>query len=198
VGDLNGAESGLKQSLAMSEEIGCVDDEVAARYLLGRHALLTGRVDRARMQFEAGLEAAQILDPEAYTPALRASLARALCLTGHLDEAEQILLALESQLSDLAVPRRTQVQIHMAAVWLSMGQKDDALGLLRSAWRVCSIRGFQVWGLRCLMLMVEAVPPQEAVQVRVDAQALATKLISSLPFQLANFFKRQPGLSRLW
>jgi serine/threonine protein kinase/tetratricopeptide (TPR) repeat protein len=198
VGDVGGAESGLRESLAISEEVGSVDDEVAARYLLGRHALLTGRAERARTQLEAGLESAQILDPEAYSPALQASLARAFCLIGRLEAAEQLLVSLENQLSQLAVPRRTQVQIHMAAVWLSMGQKDDALTLLRSAWRVCSIRGFQVWGLRCLMLMAEAVPLEQAAQVRSEAKQLAEELMSRLPAQLAGYFKRQPGLTRLW
>ena len=198
VGDLAGADQGLHQSLSMSEEIGCVDDVIVARYLLGRHALMTGRADRARTHFESGLESARVLDPESYSPALQASLARSLCLLGRLDEAEQILIDLEGQLSQLAVPRRTQVQIHMAAVWLSMGQKDDALVLLRSAWRVCSIRGFDVWGLRCLMLMSEAVEADEVTQVRSEAKTLANELMARLPSKLASYFRRQPGLSRLW
>ena len=198
VGDLGGAESGLKESLASAKEIGTVDDEIVARYLLGRLSLLTGRAERARTQFEAGLTCAQQLDPESYGPALQASLARSLCLLGQLEQAESILVQLETSLSDLAVPRRTQVQIHMAAVWLSMGQKDDALSLLRSAWRVCSIRGFQVWGLRCLMLLAESVPLGESEQIRSEARRLAKELMDQLPAELAGYFRRQAGLARLW
>ena len=120
---------------------------------------------------KAGLRSARSRDPEVYAPALRATMARALAGTANITRAEGILTDLEGSLRTLALPRRTQVQLNMAAAWVAVGLLDEAVPLLRDALRVARSRGFRSWALTALLLLAEVAAPAEADAARRESCA---------------------------
>jgi len=130
-------------------------------------------------------------------PRQAAALARALCISGDLDGAEDLLEKLTSVVDDLPLPRRTEVQLRMAAGWAALGHVEDALPMARTAARVAGTRGFRIWALAARMLLAEIAPAAEAGRHRAEAADLARDLLSELPDDLAAFFRKQPGIERL-
>jgi tetratricopeptide (TPR) repeat protein len=197
-GDLNTAAAELETSLEACEQVGDVGEIVAVRYFLSRLCLRRGKAEQALEHLDVGLQSAETADAERYAPALRATLARALCVTGELDRAEQILTDLGAELADLHLPRRTQVQLNMAAAWAALGLSEEALPLAREAARVAGSRGFRTWALKARVLLSELADGDEAEHARSEAAALARDLLDALPAGLAGSFRRQPGFARLW
>ena len=197
-GDLATAQTELQHSLETCEQDGDTGELAAVQYFLARLALRRGRAEEALEHVEAGLAYAEQNDAERYHPALRATLARVLCVTGDLDRAEEILETLEDELPGLPLPRRTQVQLNMAAAWAAIGLADEALPLARRAAQVAGSRGFRTWALRARVLLSELASGAEAEHARAEAAAIAHSLLDGLPGDLAGCFRRQPGFARLW
>ncbi len=197
-GDLDGASADLDRSYEICDQLGESSEKAAALYFMARLALRRGKAEQAVAHAEQGLRCAEQHDSEAYAPALRSTLARALCTTGDIDRAESILNELMGQLDTLHLPRRTQVQLNMAAAWAALGLAEEALPLVREAARVAGTRGFRAWALKARILLAELEEEQPAEQARQEAADLARQLLEALPAELAGPFRRQPGFARLW
>jgi tetratricopeptide (TPR) repeat protein len=198
VGDLTKAADDLTRSLELCEASESAEDAAPTRYFCARLRLRRGQPEPAVDHLKAGLRSARAVDPELYTPALRATMARALAGTDNITRAEGILTDLEANLGTLPLPRRTQVQLNMAAAWVAVGLLDEAVPLLREAARVARTRGFRAWALKALLLLAEVAPPEEADAARREAAGIARALLEGLPGGMAGSFRRQPGFARLW
>lgn len=198
VGDLTKAAADLTRSLELCEATESAADAGPTRYFCARLCLRRGQPEQALDHLKAGLRATRVADPETYTPALRATMARALASTDNITRAEGILTDLEAGLSALPVPRRAQVQLNMAAAWIAVGHPDEALPLLREAARVASTRGFVSKALKARLLLSEVAESDEAERARSEAARLARGVLEGLPAPMAGTFRRQPGMARLW
>jgi tetratricopeptide (TPR) repeat protein len=198
VGDLTKAADDLTRSLELCEASESAADAAPTRYFCARLCLRRGQPEPALDHLKAGLRSARAVDPELYTPALRATMARALAGTDNITRAEGILTDLEGSLRALPLPRRTQVQLNMAAAWVAVGLLDEAVPLLREAARVARTRGFRAWALKALLLLAEVAPAHEADAARREAAGIARALLEGLPGGMAGSFRRQPGFARLW
>jgi tetratricopeptide (TPR) repeat protein len=198
LGDLSKAADDLTRSLELAEATENAADLGPTRYFCARLCLRRGQPEPALDHLRAGLRATRVNDPELYAPALRATMARALASTDNITRAEGILTDLEGRIGDLPLPRRTQVQLNMAAAWVALGHPDEAHPLLRSAVRVTTRRGFKSRALKAGILLCEVAEGEEAERARVEASRLAREILSCLPAESAGSFRRQPGFARLW
>jgi len=198
VGDLTRAADDLTRSLELCEASESAEDATPTRYFCARLCLRRGQPESAVDHLKAGLRSARARDPELYAPALRATMARALAGTANITRAEGILTDLEGSLRVLPLPRRTQVQLNMAAAWVAVGLLDEAVPLLRDAARVARGRGFRAWALTALLLLAEVAAPTEAAVARREAAAIARAILEGLPGSMAGSFRRRPGFARLW
>ena len=166
----------LAAALGLSERTGPGGDLLAARYFNGRLALRRGDPDAALAHFEAALDDSAAGDPESYAPLLHASLARLAIRRGEASAARTRLLALHADLDTLPLPRRTQVQLHLARAWFDLGDPARAARLARTVADTATPRGFRPWALKAWKLLALCAPEDDARRARASARALEAAL----------------------
>jgi len=196
-GDLKQAGDDLKRALEISEEQGLAEEVVSTRFLCGRLALRLDDAEASVRHLKVGLHACEDGDPESYLYLLKAMLARALVATGRTQDAQKILMSIEPELENIAVPRLTQILGVMALAWKALGIDDAALRLARESARIAGTRGFRLWSLTARMLVADVGEGDEAEQAHGEALTLAQDLCRALPEDLAEAFRNRRGIRAL-
>ena len=173
------------------------DEVVSTRFLCGRLALRLSDPAGSIAHIKVGLEAAQRGDPESYTLMLEAMLARATCMDGRLDEGRAMLMHLEGRLTELAVPRHTQVMVVMALAWQALGEQDRAMDCASKAAQVAGTRGFRLWSLYARMIMAEVGGDERSEVAHAESVMLAKDMCARMPPDLAEHFRRRRGIGAM-
>ncbi len=196
-GDLNSAGVDLDRALEISEQQRMPDEVVSTRFLCGRLALRLSDPSGSIAHIKVGLEAAQRGDPESYALLLEAMFARATCVDGRQEQGRSMLETLTDRLSDLAIPRFTQVMVVMALAWKTLGEDERAMDCADQAARMASTRGFRLWSLYARMIMAEVGEGERSELAHTEAAMLAKDMCRTMPPELADHFRRRRGIGAL-
>ncbi len=179
-------------------DIGGGGDTVAARYFMARLQLDRGQLAAARRQVEDGLYTAKQADPESYGPLLRALGARVQALEGEEERARVTAAEVSRLLPLLPLPRRMQLLLDLADIYLLLGELERTAAAAREAATATSSRGLRCWALRAWMVVAETTDdPTESHAATRTAAALARSLRAELDPYLAPEFEARPGIGTL-
>jgi hypothetical protein len=196
LGLLDEAEAGLRDALGMAREIDLPEEILASLVALTQLALERGEPDRAR---SLGAEAIAVVarrDPERFLPLLQALLARA---EAPADRTAARLLAdtAERALSELPVPRRTQVQLAIAQARVATQELEQARRTARLVLQTAGSRGFRLISLEARALLAHLADGEEQRMHRAVGQELARDFTGGLAPDMARAFARRPFLRAL-
>ncbi len=154
------AASSLRQALDQAVDIDLPEEVVACQAGLARLALEQGDPQAAATCAREGIAVVERRDPERYRPLLEALLGRALgpqdrtSARPHLERAAQAL-------SELPLPRRTQVQLELAWAHLGCRERPRAQELAEIVVRMAGARGFRLLAIEARALMARLTDGDE-------------------------------------
>jgi tetratricopeptide (TPR) repeat protein len=190
------AKEGLHEALALAQEIGLAEEILASKAALGALYLETRDDKEAERYTDAALRIGAERDPERYVPILQALLARARASSDPSGARELVEQSVAS-LTDVPIPRRTQVQLALAMSWLSLGEPQEARDTARKVLQTAGSRGFRLLSLEARALMAHLSESEEAATHRAVGQELARDFTSGLAPEMAMAFVRRPFLKWL-
>jgi eukaryotic-like serine/threonine-protein kinase len=193
LGQVDQARDALLDALLLARQIAVSEEILACLVGLCRLHLERGEHAQAARQARMGLEAAASRDPERYAPLVRAHLAMALADT-RPDEAREALAAAEALLSDLPLPRRTQVQLAMAHAFCALGDDTRALRHARVVLQTAGSRGFRLLSLEARALMARLTEGEERATHRAVGRDLARDFTAGLSESLRRAFRQRAFL----
>ena len=197
MGDLDAAGNSLTRALTYAESEAGID-RVATRFLCGRLALQMGDPEGSIYHIDKGLEAAEIGDPESYTPVLTAMRARANIILGDDELGRQGLKRAETMLDGMSILRRSQVLVVLAMGYQALEESERALQFSREAMKVASSRGYRLWWLTaCSIVAVVSDNESEARQARTEASGLAEDMCDKVPPDSLSIFLELPRIRAL-
>jgi tetratricopeptide (TPR) repeat protein len=196
-GDLVAAGADLERALEISDRQGLPEDIVSTRFLVGRLALRMDDAAGSESHLRVALSHAEEGDPESYSLLLKTMLARALSVQSKHDQGRQILEEIDGQLSDLAIPRATQVRVVTALAWRALGEDEKALHSATVAAQMASKGGFRMWSLYALMTIAEVGKGVVRDEAHAEAVGLAREICRALSPELADHFRRRRGIGAL-
>jgi len=192
------AAADFQASLDALLDIGGGGDTVATRYFLSWVYVDRGNLDGAALQVAEGLRTAEQIDPESYGPLLKALDARIQALRGDDEGARRRVAELQRLLPLLPMPRRMQVLLELADLWLTLADIERTADAARQVAQVTSSRGLRCWALRGWMALAEtADDPVEADNARRSAASLARLIRADLPSEMGAVFESRPGIAGL-
>jgi len=198
IGRKGRAAADFQASLDALLDIGGGGDTVATRYFLAWVYVDRGNLDGARLQVTEGLRTAEQSDPESYGPLLKALDARILALQGDDDGARQRVTELKRLLPLLPMPRRMQVLLELADLWLTLADIERTADAARKVAQTTASRGLRCWALRGWMTLAETSDnPDEAESARRSAANLARLIRADLPSAMGAVFESRPGIAGL-
>lgn len=186
----------LVQSLEVSRKIRIIEEQVACLVGLSQWALERDDGKTAEGYARAGLEAAAVRDPERYAPLLSAHLACSLA-ESNPDSAREYLDITENALSNLPLPRKTQVLLALAWACVSLQETSRAQGYAREVLQASGSHGFRLLSLESRTLMTHLTTGEEQRTHRLVGQELAKAFTAGLPEDIAEHFMRRPFLTYL-
>lgn len=190
------AEAGYTEAMALAAQIGVDEEVVACRIGLCRLALERGELKRAREHAEHGLELVLDRDPERVRPWLQALLARAVA---PLDQtaAERAILEAATALSELPIPRRTEVQLALAWAQLACRAPVAARASADDAQKTASARGFALLAIEARALLASLSEGAEQRTQREVGASLVEQFTAPLSHEMARAFLARPYLVHL-
>ncbi|MCB9697112.1 MAG: protein kinase [Alphaproteobacteria bacterium] len=190
------AAAGLQTAVETAQQIDLTEETLAALVALTQLAVERGWTDKAREHGAHGFEKAVRRDPERYLPVLQALVARAEAPTDY-KTAKVLMDRAEGALADLPVPRRTQVQLHLAYAALAGEDRDAALRNARAVLQTAGSRGFRLMSLEARAQMARLTDGEEQKTHRAVGQELARDFTSALAPDMTRAFARRPFLRYL-
>ena len=198
LGRSGAAAADFQASLDALLDIGGGGETVATRYFLSWVYIDRGNLDGAALQVAEGLRTAEQVDPESYGALLKAVDARIAALRGDDEGARERVAELQRLLPLLPLPRRMQVLLELADLWLTLADIEQTADAARQVAQTTASRGLRCWALRGWMALAETVDdPEESEAARRSAAALARMIRSGLPAELGAVFEARPGIAGL-
>jgi len=187
------ARKGLGIALELAREIGLPEEILACQVAMTQLYLEILQPREALKAGGAALDVVAKRDPERYHPVLQAHMARAYA---KIDKEKALALAQEAtaKLSEIPVPRRTQVQLALASAWLVLGKRDTARATARTVLQTAGSRGFRLISLEARALMAHLTTGDEAATHRAVGQELARDFTAGLAPDMALAFQLRPFL----
>jgi tetratricopeptide (TPR) repeat protein len=188
------ATAGLQLAESLAREIDLPEEALTAMVERTRLAVERGQPEKAREHAARGFEQAVKRDPERYLPLLQALLARSEAASDAVS-ARALVDRAEQALSDLPVPRRTQVQLQLAWATMGLHDRDAALRHARAVVQTAGSRGFRLWLLEARALCTHLTADgDEQRSHRTVGRELARDFTSGLAPEMVRSFVRRPWL----
>ena len=170
------ADRCLRTAVALAQETGIHEEQVACLTLIAQAALERGDHRTAAKAAEQGMERTSQRDPESYGPMLQALLANAL----HAHEpaaAQQHWQQAHEAVQTLTLPRRTQVSLQLAHSAAALDDTASCKRLGRWVLQTAGHRGLRLYGTQARALMaLHSAGEDQRTHVRVLRDLLSDVL----------------------
>jgi tetratricopeptide (TPR) repeat protein len=191
------AQSSLLEAHAIATEIDLAEEILACLVALTHLAVERGEHRSAVQHGLMGLEAGRKRDPERYLPLLQGWLATAHGQLGEQTVARGMIGSAEARLSEIPIPRRTQVQLALTWALVAVGDADAARTMARTVLQTAGSRGFRLVSLEARALMAHLTNGAEQLTHRQAGRDLARDFASGLAPEMAKAFWRRPFVKLL-